>query len=257
MKTVILAGGYGTRMADYCREKPKPMVELDGMPLLWHIMKEYSCYGFNEFIICAGYMQHVIKKWFSDYYIYKSDIEFDYQNGNGKITVYNSRCEPWKVTIVDTGIDTMTGGRLKQIQPYINDETFMLTYGDGVSDVDIRELVNFHNSHGKMATITAVEMQQKKGVIEVVGDNVTAFREKKREDSILINAGYMVLEPEVFNYIAGNQTIFEKDVLPQLSNNGELKAYRHEGFWQCMDTQAEMKMLDRLAIQGTAPWIKW
>ncbi len=257
MKVVILAGGFGTRMAEYCREKPKPMVEIGGMPILWHIMKEYSYYGFNEFVICAGYMQHVIKKWFSDYFVCRSDVTFDYQNGNREIKICSNHCEPWRVTIVDTGINTMTGGRLKQIQPYVKNETFMLTYGDGVSDIDIRRLVDFHFKQGKCATITAVELQQKKGVIELVGDDVIAFREKDREDSSLVNAGYMVLGPTIFDYIEGKHTELEKDVLPRLSLKGELSAFKHSGFWHCMDTQTEMKMLEKLVLQGNAPWVKW
>lgn len=257
MKVVILAGGYGTRMAEYCKGIPKPMVEIGGMPILWHIMKEYSYYGFNDFVICAGYMQHVIKKWFSDYFVCRNDVTFDYQNGNNEIKIWNNHCETWRVTIIDTRINTMTGGRLKQIRPYLKDETFMLTYGDGVSDVDIRQLVDFHVKQRKCATITVVEMQQKKGVIELDGNDVIAFREKDREDGSLINAGYMVLEPEIFDYIEGNHTVLEEDVLPKLSLDGELNAFKHEGFWHCMDTQTEMKMLDRLVLQDNAPWVKW
>jgi len=257
MKAVILAGGFGTRMANDCQQKPKPMLEIGGMPILWHILKEYSYYGFNEFVICAGYMQHVIKEWFADYFLRKSDIIFDYRNGDGKMIVQESRCEPWKVAIVDTGINTMTGGRIKRVQPYIGNEPFMLTYGDGVSDVDIRKLVDFHFEQGKSATITAVELPQKKGIIELSGNEVKSFREKDKSDNSLINAGYMVLEPSIFDYIEGDHTVFEADVLPQVALKSELNAFRHDGFWHCMDTKTEMEMLNKLVLQGNAPWVKW
>lgn len=257
MKTVILAGGFGTRMAENCHQKPKPMLEIGGMPILWHILKEYSYYGFNEFVICVGYMQHVIKEWFANYFLRKSNITFDYRNGNGEMIIQESYCEPWKVTIVDTGINTMTGGRIKRIQPYIGNEPFMLTYGDGVSDVNIRKLVDFHFEQGKSATITVVELLQKKGIIELSGNEIKAFREKDKADNSLINAGYMVLEPSIFDYIKGDHTVFEADVLPQVAIKNELNAFRHDGFWQCMDTKTEMEMLEKLVLQGNAPWAKW
>lgn len=210
MKVVILAGGFGTRISEESECKPKPMIEIGGKPILWHIMKEYSYYGYNEFIICAGYKQYMIKKWFGDYFLYTSDITFDFTQGN-KMIVHNQYSEPWKVTVVDTGLHTMTGGRIKRIQQYIGEESFLMTYGDGVCDVDISRLVEFHQSHGKIATLTSVLLQQEKGVLNIGGDNaVYAFREKSILDGAPINAGYMVLNSEIFDYIDGDDTVFEK-----------------------------------------------
>ena len=257
MKVVLLAGGYGTRISEESQFKPKPMIEIGGMPILWHIMKEYSFYGFNEFIICAGYKQHVINEWFSDYFLHTSDITFDFTRGN-KIIVHNQHSEPWKVTVVDTGLDTMTGGRIKRIQPYVGEEPFMMTYGDGVCDVNIEELVRFHESHGKIATLTAVMMEQQKGVLDIGGDNaVHAFREKNAGDGAPINAGYMVLNPEVFDLLEGDSTVFERKPLEKLAESGELMSYMHRGFWQCMDTKREMDMLEKLWATGNAPWKVW
>lgn len=257
MKVVILAGGYGTRISEESQFKPKPMIEIGEKPIIWHIMKEYSFYGFNEFIICAGYKQHMIKEWFADYFVYNSDVTFDYKNGNNML-VHETNMEPWKVTVVDTGLHTMTGGRVKRIQKYIGDEPFMLTYGDGVCDVDIRKLAAFHKSHGKIATLTAVLQEQQKGVLDIGGDNaVKCFREKSRADSAPINAGYMVLQPEIFDYIEGDQTVFEKEPLQRLAENGELMSYMHRGFWQCMDNAREKEILERLLRMGKAPWKKW
>ena len=257
MKVVLLAGGYGTRISEESQFKPKPMIEIGGMPILWHIMKEYSYYGFNEFIICAGYKQHVIKEWFADYFLHTSDITFDFTRGN-KIIVHNQHSEPWKVTVVDTGLDTMTGGRIKRIQPYVGEEPFMMTYGDGVCDVNIEELVRFHESHGKIATLTAVMMEQQKGVLDIGGDNaVHAFREKNAGDGAPINAGYMVLNPEVFDLLEGDSTVFERKPLEKLAESGELMSYMHRGFWQCMDTKREMDMLEKLWATGNAPWKVW
>ena len=257
MKVVLLAGGYGTRISEESQFKPKPMIEIGGMPILWHIMKEYSFYGFNEFIICAGYKQHVIKEWFADYFLHTSDITFDFTRGN-KIIVHNQHSEPWKVTVVDTGLDTMTGGRIKRIQPYVGEEPFMMTYGDGVCDVNIEELVRFHDSHGKIATLTAVMMEQQKGVLDIGGDNaVHAFREKNAGDGAPINAGYMVLNPEVFDLLEGDSTVFERKPLEKLAESGELMSYMHRGFWQCMDTKREMDMLEKLWATGNAPWKVW
>jgi len=257
MKVVILAGGLGTRISEESEYKPKPMIEIGGMPILWHIMKEYSHYGFNEFVICAGYKQHVIKEWFADYFLYTSDITFDLSQGN-KMIVHNQHAEPWKVTVVDTGWDTMTGGRVKRIQQYIGDETFMLTYGDGVCDVNIGELANFHKEHGKLATLTAVLIEQQKGVLDIGKDSsVQSFREKSSLDKASINAGYMVLEPEVFSYIDGDETAFEKEPMERLVREGELMSYQHHGFWQCMDTMREKNMLEKLWKSGNAPWKVW
>lgn len=257
MKVVILAGGYGTRISEESYLKPKPMLEIGDKPILWHIMKEYSYYGFNEFIICCGYKQHIIKEWFADYFLYNSDVTFDFANDN-KMTVHNNVSEPWKVTLVDTGLDTMTGGRVKRIQKYVGNETFMLTYGDGVSDVNIAELVRFHEKQGKIATLTAVNMGQRFGVLEINGNNlITSFREKNMGDGNRINAGYMVLEAQIFDYIAGDNTVFEKEPLEQVAKINELTAYKHDGFWQCMDTKREKDKLDELWSEGKAPWKVW
>ena len=257
MKVVLLAGGLGTRISEESQYKPKPMIEIGGMPILWHIMKEYSHYGFNEFIICAGYKQHVIKEWFADYYLHTSDITFDFTQGN-KIIVHNQHLEPWKVTVVDTGLNTMTGGRIKRVQPYIGNETFMMTYGDGVCDVDIAKLVEFHKNHGKIATLTAVMLKQQKGILDIGGDNaVHSFREKSLMDGVPINAGYMVLEPAIFEYIQGDNTVFEKEPLEQVAADGGLMSYMHTGYWQCMDTKREMDMLESLWQSGNAPWKSW
>lgn len=257
MKVVLLAGGLGTRISEESQYKPKPMIEIGGMPILWHIMKEYSHYGFNEFIICAGYKQQIIKEWFADYFLNTSDVTFDFTEGN-KTIVHNQHAEPWKVTVVDTGLNTMTGGRIKRIQPYVENERFLMTYGDGVCDVDIAKLVEFHKQHGKIATLTAVMLEQQKGILDIGGDNaVHAFREKSLVDSAPINAGYMVLEPEIFDYIKGDDTVFERDPLEKVAAEGELMSYIHNGYWQCMDTKREMDMLENLWQSGKAPWKSW
>lgn len=258
MKVVLLAGGYGTRISEESGVKPKPMVEIGGKPIIWHIMKEYSYYGFNEFIICAGYKQDVIKKWFGDYFLHNSDITFDFTNGKNDMIIHNQYCEPWKVTVVDTGLNTMTGGRIKRIQSFIGNETFMMTYGDGVCDVDIKKLVDFHKKHGKLATLTAVKQDQSKGVLSIGPDNaVKSFREKSNADGLPINAGYMVLEPEIFDYIDGDDTVFEQKPLRELASKGELMSYVYTGFWQCMDTLYEKNILDKLLAIDNAPWKKW
>ena len=257
MKVVILAGGFGTRISEESHLKPKPMIEIGGMPLLWHIMKEYSYHGFNEFIICAGYKQHVIKEYFADYYLHRSDVTFDFTLDN-KMIIHNNVAEDWKVTIVDTGLNTMTGGRVKRVKEYIGDETFMLTYGDGVCDIDINKLVEFHKGHGRKATITAIDVDQRFGVLEIgKGGTVKAFREKDDLDASIINGGYMVLEPSVLDYIDGDKTVFEKEPLERLVENNELMAYRYKGFWHCMDTQRDKMVLEELWESGKAPWKKW
>ncbi len=258
MKVVILAGGFGSRISEESQFKPKPMIEIGSKPILWHIMKEYSYYGFNEFVICAGYKQHVIKEWFADYFLHNSDITFDFTNGKNDMLIHNQYCEPWKVTVVDTGLNTMTGGRIKRIQPYIGDETFMMTYGDAVCDVNIRELVKFHRSHGKIATLTSVVLEQEKGVLDIDEHyTVKQFREKSKVDGTPINAGYMVLEPEIFSYIRGDDAVFERTPMRKLVEQGELMSYRHRGYWQCMDTKREKDMLEALIDKGAAPWKKW
>ena len=256
MKTVILAGGFGTRISEESRFKPKPMIEVGGMPVLWHIMKEYTRYGYREFIICAGYKQEVIKKWFADYFIYNSDITFDFSKGN-QMTIHNSYTEDWKVTIVDTGLNTMTGGRIKRVKPYIGNETFMMTYGDGVADIDIGKLVETHRKHGKLATLTAVQPEGRFGVMDMEGDQIKSFREKSQTDVNWINGGYMVLEPEVLDYIPGDETSFEREPLEQLAQEGQLMSYRHKGFWRCMDTLQDKQRLEELWNSGHAPWKTW
>ena len=257
MKVVLLAGGLGTRLSEETEIKPKPMVEIGGMPILWHIMKEYSHYGFNDFIICAGYKQHVIKEWFADYFFYTSDITFDFTQGN-KVIIHDQHSEPWKVTVVDTGLNTMTGGRIKRIQKYVGNETFLMTYGDGVCDVDMNKLVEFHKAHNKIATLTAVKMKQQKGILDIGGDNaVHSFREKNADDGALVNAGYMVLDSKIFDYIDGDDTVFERGPLETLASKGELMSYNHVGFWQCMDTQREKIVLDEMWNSGNAPWKCW
>ena len=258
MKVVLLAGGFGTRISEESIYKPKPMVEIGSKPILWHIMKEYAYYGHNEFIICAGYKQEYIKKWFADYFLCNSDVTFDYNNGKNEMTIHQSHCENWKVTVVDTGLNTMTGGRIKRIQKYIGDEPFFMTYGDGVCDVDINKLLDFHKSHGKIATLTAALQDQSKGVLDIGGDNaVKSFREKSISDGAPINAGYMVLGPEIFDYIDGDSTVFEKEPLERLANEGQLMSYMHKGFWQCMDSIREKQMLEKLIEKNKAPWMKW
>ena len=257
MKVVILAGGYGTRISEESHLKPKPMIEVGDKPILWHIMKEYSHYGFNDFIICCGYKQHVIKEWFADYYLYNSDVTFDFANDN-KMTIHQNVAEPWKVTLVDTGTDTMTGGRVKRVQKYIGDETFMLTYGDAVCNIDINELLRYHKSHGKIATITAASVGQRFGVLTIDEEQaITAFREKNDMDGSRINAGYMVMEPQIFDYIKDDHTVFEKEPLETVAQMGELKAYKFNGFWQCMDTKREKDKLDEMWNSGNAPWKVW
>ena len=258
MKVVLLAGGLGSRITEESQYRPKPMVELGGMPILWHIMKEYSFYGFNDFIICAGYKQHMIKEWFADYFLRRSDVTFDFTNGKEEVQILHQSCEPWRVSVIDTGLNTMTGGRIKRVQKYIGDETFMVTYGDGVCDVNIQELVRFHRSHGKIATLTSVLQAQQKGVLDIAENNsVRAFREKKAEDNSPINAGYMVLEPAVFDYLTGDDCVFEQEPLRRLAEEGQLMSYKHSGFWQCMDNIREKEILEKMVASGTAPWMKW
>lgn len=258
MKVVLLAGGFGTRISEESAFKPKPMIDIGNQPILWHIMKEYSYYGHNEFIICAGYKQQVIKQWFADYFLRNSDISFDYRNGTNEMEIHESHLEPWKVTIVDTGLNTMTGGRIKRIQKYVGDEPFLMTYGDGVCDVDINKLIEFHKENNKIATLTAVLQDQSKGVLDIGGDNaVKSFREKQVNDGVPINAGYMVFEPKIFDYIDGDQTVLEKEPLEKLAKQGELMSYIHKGFWQCMDNMREKDTLEKLINAGKAPWMKW
>ncbi|MCR4647572.1 MAG: glucose-1-phosphate cytidylyltransferase [Lachnospiraceae bacterium] len=258
MKVVILAGGFGTRLSEESVLKPKPMVEIGEMPILWHIMKIYSHFGFHEFVICAGYKQHMIKEWFADYFLHTSDITFDYSGGNREVIVHNKHTEPWKVTIVDTGLNTMTGGRLKRVKEYIGDETFMLTYGDAVGDIDINEVIEYHRSQKKLGTISMYNFGQNKGIVEVSEDgNVKAFREKSDLDGDLINIGFMVLEPQVIDMIEGDNTILESGLLEELVEKNELSGYLHKGYWQCMDTMREKQQIQKLWDSGNAPWKTW
>ena len=256
MKVVLLAGGFGTRISEESQFKPKPMIEVGGMPILWHIMKEYAYYGFNEFIICAGYKQDYIKKYFADYFLHTSDITFDFTNGNDMI-VHHRSAEPWKVTVVDTGLKTMTGGRIKRIESYVKNSTFMLTYGDGVSDVPIDKLVEFHRQHGKICTMTAVKPEGRFGILDIEDTTIKSFREKSRNDVGYINGGYMVLEPEIFAYIKDDSTTFEREPLEDIANEGNLMAFKHNGFWQCMDTLRDREKLEEVWNKGQAVWKVW
>ncbi len=258
MKTVILAGGFGTRISEESQLKPKPMVELGGMPILWHIMKLYSAYGFNEFVICAGYKQHVIKEYFADYFLHTSDITYDFTNGRNEMIVHKNNSERWKVTVVDTGLNTMTGGRVRRVREYIHNEPFFLTYGDGVSNVNIAKLLEFHKSHGKLVTISAHNAGQRFGVLDIDEQgHINEFREKTKGDGNLINIGFMVCQPEFINYIDGDDTVLEKAPFERAAKARQLMAYKHEGFWQCMDTLREKEQLERMWNSGQAPWKVW
>ena len=256
MKVVILAGGFGTRISEESTYKPKPMIEIGDMPIIWHIMKQYYHSGFDEFIICAGYKQFVIKEWFVNYFIHTSDITFDFEKGNDVI-VHKKNAEKWKVTIVDTGLNTMTGGRLKRVKDYIGNETFLMTYGDGVSDVDIKKVVEFHKANGKLATITAIQPEGRFGYIDLDNNKVLSFREKSDHDTGWINAGFMVLEPQVLSFIDGDSSIFEREPMERIASQGEMDCYKHVGFWQCMDTLRDKEKLESLWKSGKAPWKVW
>ncbi|MHB8713932.1 MAG: glucose-1-phosphate cytidylyltransferase [Trichloromonadaceae bacterium] len=257
MKVVILAGGFGTRISEESHLKPKPMIEIGERPILWHIMKTYSHYGFNDFVICLGYKGYCIKEYFAHYYLHEADVTFDFRNGNERV-VHNHSAEPWKVTLVDTGNDSMTGGRVKRIQPYVGNEPFMLTYGDGVADVDIRALVEYHKRHGKQATVTAIQPSGRFGALDLgEQDVVHGFQEKPKGDGSWINGGFFVMQPEVFNVIDGDSTILEREPLERLSGRRELVAYKHSGFWQPMDTLRDKNHLDELWGSNKAPWKVW
>ena len=256
MKVVILAGGFGTRISEESHLKPKPMVEIGDMPILWHIMKYYSSFGFNDFIICLGYKQYVIKEFFADYFLHTSDVTIDLANNH--LDVLNKHGENWKVTLVDTGLNTLTGGRVKRILDFIDEEDFRLTYGDGLSNVDLNKLLDFHKTHKKTATITTVSIANMKGVLDIdEGNIITSFREKEALDEAIINGGYMVLNKKIGKYIAGDNVALEKEPFSKLSEEKELMSFRHTGFWQCMDTQREMKLLNKMWAEGNAPWKIW
>ncbi|MDD2553707.1 MAG: glucose-1-phosphate cytidylyltransferase [Desulfotomaculaceae bacterium] len=257
MKTVILAGGFGTRISEESHLKPKPMVEIGEKPILWHIMKIYSCYGFNDFIICLGYKGYCIKEYFANYSLHESDVTFDFTKVDKKI-VHQNGAEPWRVTLVNTGIETMTGGRVKRIKAYIGDETFLLTYGDGVADVDILQLIEYHKTHGKLATVTSTQPAGRFGVLGLSEDNhVNGFSEKPEGEGAWINSGFFVMEPCVFDYIEGDQTILEREPLERLAMDGQLMAFKHTGFWQPMDTMRDRNLLEKLWQTGKAPWKIW
>jgi len=252
MKVVILAGGFGTRLSEETELKPKPMIEIGGRPILWHIMKLYSHYGFNDFIICLGYKGYVIKEYFLNYFVHMSDITVDLSCGSTEI--HNTYSDPWKVTLVDTGLNTMTGGRIKRVKDYINNETFMMTYGDGVGDVDMRALLDFHRKHGKLATVTAVQPSGKFGAITIGNNNsIETFIEKPAGDGSWINGGFFVLDSSVINYVNGDNTIWEREPLEQLARDRQLMAYKHKGFWKPMDTLRDKRELDDFWIGGIFP----
>lgn len=258
MKVLILAGGFGTRISEESQFKPKPMVELGGMPILLHIIKLYAHYGLNEFIICAGYKQHVIKEYFANYFLHTSDITYDFTKGQNDMIVHRNNSERWKVTVVDTGLNTMTGGRVKRVREYVGNNPFMLTYGDGVSDVNIKKLLEFHKSHGKMITMSSYNAGQRFGVLDIdENGKIREFREKTQGDGKQINIGFMVCQPEFFNYIDGDDTVLEKKPLETAAKMGELMAYKHDGFWQCMDTVREKEQLEKMWANGQAPWKVW
>lgn len=258
MKVVILAGGLGTRISEESKYRPKPMIEIGEMPIIWHIMKLYYHYGFKDFIICAGYKQRMVKEWFYNYFMQKSDIKFNFKSGKQDFSILASDIESWEVSIVDTGFGTMTGGRVKRIQKYIGNESFMLTYGDGVCDVNIDELLKFHKSHGKIATITSIIQKQQKGVLELTKlGEVRSFREKNNGDGAPINAGFMVLEPKVFDYLKDDTTVLEAEPMEKLADDNELMSYTHRGFWQCMDSLREKEVLEEMWCKDKAPWKVW
>ena len=255
MKAVILAGGFGTRISEETMVKPKPLIEIGGMPILWHIMKNYSVYGINEFVICCGYKGYMIKEYFANYFLHMSDVTFDIENN--EMEVHQKYAEPWKVTLVDTGMETMTGGRLKRIKNYLNDESFCFTYGDGLSNVKISELIDFHKKHKKLATLTAVKPPGRFGVVNLKEGIVKKIVEKPDGDGSWINGGFFVLEPSVLDYITNDSTVWEKEPLEQLSKNENLGAYRHYGFWQPLDTLRDKNQLEQLWSNGNAPWKSW
>jgi glucose-1-phosphate cytidylyltransferase len=255
MKTVILAGGMGTRLSEETTVRPKPMVEIGGMPILWHIMKIYSAYGLNDFVICLGYRGYMIKEYFANYYLHTCDVTFDVANGS--MEVHQSSAEPWRVTLVDTGTDTQTGGRLKRVLPYLGDEEFCLTYGDGLADVDVPRLLEFHRAKKRLGTVTAVQPGGRFGALDVEDGRVAAFHEKPAGDGSWINGGFFVLSPRIGDYIDGDETVFEQEPLRRLAAEDQLSAYEHGGFWQPMDTMREKTQLEELWRTGRAPWKVW
>ena len=255
MKVVILAGGYGTRISEETHLKPKPMIEIGGKPMLWHIMKSYSAYGINEFVICCGYKGYIIKEYFANYFLHTSDVTFDMQDN--KMEVHKKFAEPWKVTLVDTGLETMTGGRLKKVKNFVGNETFCFTYGDGVSDVNISKLIEFHKNNKTISTVTAVQPPGRFGTLDINGNKITSFKEKPAGDGNWINGGYFVLEPSVFDYIKDDSTIWEQEPLERLAQENQLSAFKHEGFWQPLDTLRDKNYLEELWNSDNAYWKNW
>jgi len=257
MKVVILAGGFGTRISEESHLKPKPMIEIGERPILWHIMKTYASYGFCDFIVCLGYKGYCIKEYFAHYFLHESDVTFDFRNENQKV-IHHHSAEPWRVTLVNTGLETMTGGRLKRIQPYVDNEPFMLTYGDGVGNVDLAKLVDFHTGHGKLVTVTSSQLSGRFGALELSeAGQVLSFQEKPKGDGSWINAGFFVMNPGVFDYLSGDGTILEQEPLENLAHDGELMTYKHRGFWQPMDSLRDKNLLESLWKSGEAPWKTW
>jgi len=256
MKVLILAGGYGTRISEESDIKPKPMIEIGGKPILWHIMKHYSSYGYNEFVILLGYKSYVVKEYFANYYLHNSDVTID--TAKQQLEIHNNYSENWKITLIDTGLETMTGGRVKRASQYIGNEPFHLTYGDGVSDVNLKELVEFHQKNKKKITMTSIQPDGKFGVLKIEKDNrISNFLEKPKGDGAWINGGFFVCEPSVLDYIEGDKTIFERDPLENLAKAGELFSFKHEGFWKCMDTLRDKNQLNEMWAEGKAPWKSW
>ncbi|HEY9005592.1 MAG TPA: glucose-1-phosphate cytidylyltransferase [Ohtaekwangia sp.] len=256
MKVVLLAGGLGTRLSEETVLKPKPMIEIGGKPILWHIMKIYSSYGYNEFVVCLGYKGYLIKEYFANYFRHESDITIDFTNNTTQI--HNTSAEPWKVTLIETGTETMTGGRIKRIKPYTEGKPFMLTYGDGVGEIDINALIRFHKEHKRLMTVTAVQPSGRFGALNLSEDNmVKSFMEKPKGDGAWINGGFFVCQPEVFDYIKGDETIFEREPMENLAKNDQMMAFKHSGFWKPMDTLRDKQELEALWESGNAPWKKW
>lgn len=258
MKVVILAGGKGTRISEESHLRPKPMVEIGGYPILWHIMKYYSHYGHNEFILCCGYKQDIIKEYFANYYLHRSDVTFDFTDNNHAV-IHNNIAEPWKVSVINTGLESMTGERIRRIKPFVGDETFLMTYGDGVSNIDLNALISQHNKTGKVVTLSATQPSGRFGVLEIDenSDSVVGFKEKALENKNWINAGFMIMNHGVFDYISGDSAILEAEPLENLSRDGQLGIYKHYGFWQCMDTQRDKLLLEQYWSGGNAPWKIW
>jgi len=255
MKAVILAGGLGTRISEESHLKPKPMIEIGGRPILWHIMKIYSHWGINDFVICVGYKGYVIKEYFANYFLHMSDVTFDL--GQNRMTVHQRKAEPWKVTLIDTGADTLTGGRLKRVQPYLDDDAFCFTYGDGLCDIDLGKLLDFHREHGRLATLTAIQPPGRYGAVLIDKARVTTFQEKPEGDGAWVNGGFFVLQPSVIDYIEGDATSWESEPLVKLAADDQLRAYQHIGFWQAMDTLRDKNHLEELWTSGRAPWKLW